>query len=237
VITKYKIDFDKAGTNDERAEILRALLLYIAKRMGLETTSRKLIDVKFSDLGYGVGGIFLESDKSAVYLSTYYTIEGTDIQEAVGVYLHECAHFIVYNFAHYKSQHCFLFYAFNLAINIKFDAFVKSVSCLDYRWMNATLKLYNMHEDQGYIDPALIDYEAFSERLGEATRIAFKFAQNNENSVYFICGQIHGHYQKKLAKERKAKVKAKRFKELLEIGLTRAAAVAALAVGLKMVFF
>lgn len=230
------MDFEKSETDEERAVILRALLLYIAKRLGLETKAGKLINIKFEKLPYNFVGFFFEKDTESVRLDTCYTRQGASIQEAIGTYLHECAHFIIYNFAHYKTQHCCLFFAVNLAITIKADAFIKSVSCLDYDWTRTTLRIYNIYEDQGYIDPALIDGEDFSKRIGEATRLAFKYAQNSNNSVYFICGQICGYYSRKRIREFKAKRKAERFKELSGIVLIRLSVVAVLVVCLKMIF-
>lgn len=221
-----KYAFNKAETDEQRAEILHALLLNIAAKMGLQTITGALINVKFEKLGWNTGGEFRHSDPEKVYLDTQYIKKDASLKWAVSTYLHECAHLICFNFLENDSKHAFLFFAVNLAMNIKFDAILRSQNPMyqftndkytnedfflghsEYSWSESSLRIYNIYEDQDLLNPAKIDAEKLSMQIGEATLLAFRCTQNNENSMYSIIGTIAAFYKQKLKAEAEAEAEA-----------------------------
>ncbi len=209
-------------------------MLNISEKLKLVTKNRNLINVIFEELTI-FSGMFKHADLQSVYLDISFTEKDADIKKAISVYLHECAHLLVH-IRGYDSRHAFLFYAANLAINIKFDQLLKDVDPdFLYLWTDASLRMYNIYEDQHVTCPQKIDYEKLSSNLAEATRIAFKYSQNNNKSVNQIIKKLCSEYDKKMNIEYLDNTKKRKRYGLIETSLARVAFVSVLFITIKAV--
>ncbi len=220
-LTEYQEKFDEAQSDVVRASILRSLLLNIAKELQLITKNKNLIAVTFEKMN--CWGRFKYADNEGVYLDTSFTEKDASIRRAVSVYLHECAHLLVF-IRDYDSSHNLLFYAVNLAINIKFDQLLKEVDPdFVYLWCEGTLRMYNIYEDQHVTCPQKIDYEKLGNNLAEATKMAFKYSQNNNKTVNHIIKKLCSEYDKKMNIEYLENTKKRKRYGLIETSLARLA--------------
>jgi len=218
-LTEYQIMFDKAESDNSRSSILRFILLNIAKELNLITKNKNVINVIFEEMD--CAGYFLAGDTNNVYLDISYTEKGASINSAISTYLHECAHLLVH-IRDYDCKHAFLFYAVNLAINIKFDQLLKEVDPdFLYFWTSSSLRMYNIYEDQYETRASEIDYEKLSSNLALSTKIAFKYSQNNNKTVNQIIKKICSEYDKKINTDALESKKIRKIKNLIVTFLAR----------------